>query len=189
VLTPITKALTGRQATAVLTEAIEAFGGAGYVEDTGIPVLLRDAHVLPIWEGTTNVLALDALRTLLDGGMAVLRRELGFLLQDLRAPELIRISAQIEAVLEAVDVRLKAGAGDASLERAARRIALSLGRCAAATVLARHAQWTLDTGDGMAATAAVRRFAQQGLSLLTEHLPEDDAALLGLGPDAPPIPP
>src|SRR5690606_11602564 len=103
---------------------------------TGIPLLLRDAHVLPIWEGTTNVLALDALRTLLDGGMPVLRRELGFLLQDVRAPELIRIGAQIEAVLEAVDVRIRVSAGDASLERAARRIALSLGRCAAAAVLA-----------------------------------------------------
>ena len=43
------------------SEALEAFGGAGYVEDTGLPTLLRDAQVLPIWEGTTNVLALDAL--------------------------------------------------------------------------------------------------------------------------------
>jgi acyl-CoA dehydrogenase len=37
------------------------FGGAGYVEDTGLPALLRDSQVLPIWEGTTNVLALVAL--------------------------------------------------------------------------------------------------------------------------------
>jgi hypothetical protein len=43
---------------------LEAFGGAGYVEDTGLPLLLRDSQVLPIWEGTTNVLALDALRAL-----------------------------------------------------------------------------------------------------------------------------
>ena len=44
-----------------MSECIEAFGGAGYVEDTGLPALLRDTQVLPIWEGTTNVLALDAL--------------------------------------------------------------------------------------------------------------------------------
>ncbi|MCI3952330.1 MAG: putative acyl-CoA dehydrogenase, partial [Burkholderiales bacterium] len=56
-LTPVAKLTTGKQAVAVLSEAIEAFGGAGYVEDTGIPVLLRDAQVLPIWEGTTNVLS------------------------------------------------------------------------------------------------------------------------------------
>src|SRR6185503_7874033 len=61
VLTPIAKLLTAKQAVAVVSECIEAFGGAGYVEDTGLPALLRDTHVLPIWEGTTNVLALDAL--------------------------------------------------------------------------------------------------------------------------------
>lgn len=38
------------------------FGGAGYVEDTGLPRLLRDAQVFAIWEGTTNVLSLDMLR-------------------------------------------------------------------------------------------------------------------------------
>ena len=64
-LTPIAKLTTGKQAVAVASETLEAFGGAGYVEDTGLPVLLRDAQVLPIWEGTTNVLSLDALlRTL-----------------------------------------------------------------------------------------------------------------------------
>jgi acyl-CoA dehydrogenase len=55
-LTPIAKLVTAKQAVAVVSEAIEAFGGAGYVEDTGLPVLLRDTQVLPIWEGTTNVL-------------------------------------------------------------------------------------------------------------------------------------
>ena len=63
-LTPLTKALTGKQAVAGVSEALECFGGAGYVEDTGLPRLLRDAQVLPIWEGTTNVLALDFLRAI-----------------------------------------------------------------------------------------------------------------------------
>jgi alkylation response protein AidB-like acyl-CoA dehydrogenase len=63
-LTPIMKLTTARQAVHVLSEVIEAFGGAGYVEDTGLPQLLRDAQVLPIWEGTTNVLSLDTLRAL-----------------------------------------------------------------------------------------------------------------------------
>ncbi|MBL8115207.1 MAG: acyl-CoA dehydrogenase family protein, partial [Acidobacteria bacterium] len=64
VLTPLAKLLTARQAVAVASEVLESFGGAGYVEDTGLPVLLRDAQVLPIWEGTTNVLSLDLLRAL-----------------------------------------------------------------------------------------------------------------------------
>ena len=63
-LTPVMKLTTGKQAVQVLSEVIEAFGGAGYVEDTGLPQLLRDSQVLPIWEGTTNVLSLDTLRAL-----------------------------------------------------------------------------------------------------------------------------
>src|SRR5215217_2820473 len=63
-LTPVMKLTTGKQAIAVASEVLETFGGAGYVEDTGLPVLLRDSQVLPIWEGTTNVLALDVLRAL-----------------------------------------------------------------------------------------------------------------------------
>ncbi|MEM7678880.1 MAG: acyl-CoA dehydrogenase family protein, partial [Myxococcota bacterium] len=66
VLTPITKLTTAKQAVSVASETLEAFGGAGYIEDTGLPVLLRDAQVLPIWEGTTNVLSLDTLRALRD---------------------------------------------------------------------------------------------------------------------------
>ncbi|HVY45768.1 MAG TPA: acyl-CoA dehydrogenase family protein, partial [Minicystis sp.] len=48
-LTPLAKLTTGKQAVAVLSEALECFGGAGYIEDTGLPRLLRDAQVLPIW--------------------------------------------------------------------------------------------------------------------------------------------
>ena len=44
---------------AIARETLECFGGAGYIEDTGLPQLLRDAQVYPIWEGTTNVLSLD----------------------------------------------------------------------------------------------------------------------------------
>ncbi|HVI70217.1 MAG TPA: acyl-CoA dehydrogenase family protein, partial [Pyrinomonadaceae bacterium] len=66
-LTPVMKLTTGKQAVMVASEALECFGGAGYVEDTGLPVLLRDSQVLPIWEGTTNVLALDTLRALDSG--------------------------------------------------------------------------------------------------------------------------
>ncbi len=63
-LIPIAKLYTAKQAIAVASETLEAFGGSGYVEDTGIPRLLRDAQVLSIWEGTTNILSLDALRAI-----------------------------------------------------------------------------------------------------------------------------
>jgi hypothetical protein len=41
---------------------MELIGGNGYIEDWVMPRLLRDAQVLPIWEGTTNILVLDTLR-------------------------------------------------------------------------------------------------------------------------------
>ena len=68
--TSLTKLYTAKRAVATASEVIEAFGGQGYMEDTGLPRLLRDAQVLPIWEGTTNVLSLDALRVLAKPGIA-----------------------------------------------------------------------------------------------------------------------
>ena len=64
ILTPITKLYTGKIAIQSVSEAVECFGGNGYMEDTGIPKILRDTQVLTIWEGTTNVLSLDMIRAL-----------------------------------------------------------------------------------------------------------------------------
>lgn len=63
-LTPIVKAVTGKLAVPCVSEAMELLGGNGYIEESPMPRLLRDAQVLPIWEGTTNVLVLDALRVM-----------------------------------------------------------------------------------------------------------------------------
>ena len=50
--------------TAHAAEALQCLGGNGYTEPTGMPQLLRDAAVHPIWEGAGNVVALDVLRTM-----------------------------------------------------------------------------------------------------------------------------
>jgi hypothetical protein len=63
-LTPLVKLYTAKQAVAVASEGLESFGGQGYIEDSKLPRHLRDAQVLPIWEGTTNVLSHDLLRVL-----------------------------------------------------------------------------------------------------------------------------
>lgn len=63
-LTPIAKLYCAKKNLAATTELIESFGGAGYLEDTGLPRWLRDNQVLTIWEGTTNVLSLDVLRAI-----------------------------------------------------------------------------------------------------------------------------
>src|ERR1051326_4807935 len=62
ILIPIAKAVTGKLAVPCVSEAMELIGGNGYIEDWVMPRLLRDAQVLPIWEGTTNILVLDTLR-------------------------------------------------------------------------------------------------------------------------------
>ena len=61
-LTPLLKMYTAKEAVSVISEGLECFGGQGYIEDTGLPRLLRDAQVLPIWEGTTNIQCLDLIR-------------------------------------------------------------------------------------------------------------------------------
>lgn len=63
-LTPMIKYHTGRQAVRFASEACEMLAGNGYVETFVTPRLYRDAQVLPIWEGTTNILVLDVLRCL-----------------------------------------------------------------------------------------------------------------------------
>ena len=62
--TPLAKLYTAKQNLRICSEVVESFGGYGYVEDSGLPKHLRDAQVLAIWEGTTNILSLDLLRAI-----------------------------------------------------------------------------------------------------------------------------
>jgi acyl-CoA dehydrogenase len=61
---PLAKALSGKLAVFAVSEAMEAIGGNAYIEESILPRLLRDCQVLPIWEGTTHILTLDALRAI-----------------------------------------------------------------------------------------------------------------------------
>jgi acyl-CoA dehydrogenase len=179
IMTPVAKLTTGRQVVAVLSEVVEAFGGGGYVEDTGVPLLLRDAQVLPIWEGTTNVLALETLRSIeACGGIDSVEREARFVMQGVREPDLIRISARVEQTLEAArDWLAQHMQRLPQLEAGARRFALTLGRTFALALLARQAQWCVDNGRDLRSLAAARRFAAAGLNLLRD-MHDDDARIL-----------
>jgi alkylation response protein AidB-like acyl-CoA dehydrogenase len=170
VLTPVAKLTTARQAVAVTSEVLECFGGAGYLEDTGLPVLLRDAQVLPLWEGTTNVLSLDTLRALrTEGGFEALLAEAAACSQAAREPVLAELAGRAVASLEGAGRWLAAALeehGRESAEAGARRFALTLGRCLALALLVRHAQWSLDEEEDGRARAAARRFAAAGFDLL-----------------------
>jgi putative acyl-CoA dehydrogenase len=62
VITPIAKYWITRRAPALALEAMECLGGAGYVEESGLPRIYREAPVNSIWEGSGNVQCLDVLR-------------------------------------------------------------------------------------------------------------------------------
>ena len=64
VATPLAKYWVTRRATGFIFEAMECLGGAGYVEESTLPRLYREAPVNSIWEGSGNVQCLDLLRVL-----------------------------------------------------------------------------------------------------------------------------
>jgi putative acyl-CoA dehydrogenase len=159
-LVPLTKLTTGKQAVAVASEAVESFGGAGYIEDTGLPTLLRDSQVLPIWEGTTNVLSLDVLRA------EAKDRAYSAVLADLVA-RIERLPSSLpkdgldvlKSTAQALTARTAALVESGNLENGARKVALTTGLCLEAMLLgetAAHAK----TPD---AAARFERFARARL--------------------------
>ena len=179
-LTPIVKLTTAKQGVAVASEVLEAFGGAGYIEDTGLPRLLRDAQVLPIWEGTTNVLSLDLLRALGKlGTLEPLAREV----HDAVAGADPGLKVAAETALRAVEhaqawlMKTMEG-GPHAVEAGARRLAMTLGRALELGFLVREATRSKKYGDEAKPAAAARRFAWNGVDLISDDSLDADARLL-----------
>lgn len=154
VMTPVMKLFTAKRAVSVASEGVEALGGVGYVEETGVPGVLRDAQVLPIWEGTTNVLSLDVARAVKKSGGGVLDA----LFADVErrvatahgAPELRAAAAAVVAATAS----LRRGVGEIFADEmltAARELALSLGRVFCGALLVEHAAATRGDDDALAA--------------------------------------
>ncbi len=113
----------------VVAEAMEVLGGNGYVEDSGLPRLYRQAPLNSIWEGSGNVIALDVLRAM---GRS--------------SDTLAAVSAEIELARGADSrfddavKRLHAELGDPDgLPLRARRVAGLLALCLQGSLLLRHA--------------------------------------------------
>jgi len=179
-LTPIAKLTTGKQAVAIASEAVESFGGAGYVEDTGLPRLVADAQVLPIWEGTTNVLSADTLRALAhEETRTALDQELSRRMESIREPSLLDGQKAVGQALEAARSFWSANLRDPGrLEAGARQYAMTLGRSYEALLMLEHAQHQKQRGGSERAAAAARRFIAHGLSSFTGVDPADAALLL-----------
>ena len=172
-LTPLAKLWTGKLAVRIASETCEAFGGAGYIEDTGIPQLLRDAQVYPIWEGTTNVLALDSLRAIASVGVEPLLDTADALLAEILKS---RASASLEAHAMSVCSAIKQAsqwlhrnaANADAMQAGARDLAFTLARSMAAALLCRQAAYSIkETGD-MRPSQALARFIGAGLVSLPD---------------------
>jgi alkylation response protein AidB-like acyl-CoA dehydrogenase len=154
-LTPLVKLYTAKQSIAVSSEILECFGGAGYVEDTGLPKLLRDAQVLAIWEGTTNVLSLDLLRAIgKDESLPLWIDDMQQRLDTLDAGELSAVINVIRHWLDELPGMLQS-----EPEKNARRIAWRMARILGATLFAEHAHWA----QGEESAALLQRWMEQPL--------------------------
>lgn len=80
IINPMTKKWSAEQGVYITRESMELMGGLGYIEDQVMPKLMRDIMVLPIWEGSGNIIILDMLRAVFkSNGLQVLFEEIGLI--------------------------------------------------------------------------------------------------------------
>ncbi|MDM0113913.1 acyl-CoA dehydrogenase family protein [Variovorax sp. J22R133] len=131
VITPAAKFWNTKRAVAVTAEAMEVFGGNGYVETGPMGRLFREAPVNSIWEGSGNVMCLDVLRAISrnpDDAMLVLAR-----LGEIAAHE-PRVLAQVQSLRDALQLPPDA------LERQARRFTQRLALTVQACLMLQYAE-------------------------------------------------
>ncbi len=77
IINPMTKKWSAEKGVYIVRESMELMGGLGYIEDQVMPKLMRDMMVLPIWEGSGNIIVLDMLRALWkSNGLTVLLEDI-----------------------------------------------------------------------------------------------------------------
>lgn len=166
ILTPITKLYTGKQAIAVSSEVIESFGGAGYMEDTGLPRLLRDSQVLSIWEGTTNVLSLDMLRAIQrENALAPFIQDLMSILSNVKNMELQTLASEVRKQVEEIGAFVKKASTESEdyLQGLAREFSMNLASSYMAALLIEHAEWSLKNEKDKHSLLIAKRWCEKKL--------------------------
>jgi alkylation response protein AidB-like acyl-CoA dehydrogenase len=178
-LTPVAKLYTAKQAIASASEVLEAFGGAGYVEDTGLPRLLRDAQVLSIWEGTTNVLSLDVLRAIeKDAAFGPFMADLRTRFERVKDTALSQSVNRIRTAAMRLESYLQKDQIEPMevLEAGARGFAYGLARTYAASLLVEQAEWLMENEIPSHGLAVAERWCAQELApLLSPNLALSEA--------------
>jgi putative acyl-CoA dehydrogenase len=129
--TAVAKYWVCKRAPAVAAEALECLGGNGYVEESGMPRLYREAPLNSLWEGAGNINSLDVLRVLArqPEGVAALLDELA----PARAAE-----PRLERAAAACERELGGAADPVALQAGARRLVERLAVLLQAALLVRH---------------------------------------------------
>jgi alkylation response protein AidB-like acyl-CoA dehydrogenase len=137
ILTPLIKLRACRDARKVTGDAMEMRGGNGYVEEWIEPRLLRESHLGSIWEGTSNIIALDVVRAAAKAeAHRALARRLEPMLATAPAALAQPLKERLDAALGLID---RAGRRDGDA-RAARQAATGLYHAAAAALFAHEAR-------------------------------------------------
>ncbi len=183
-LIPVTKLYTAKQGIRIASEIVESFGGVGYIEETGIPRLLREAQVLSIWEGTTNVLSLDVLRAMgRNDGLKAYSKSVKHRLEYVIDRRLIKDVVKVEKALhEIIRFSQKAVTEDVEFAQAmARGFAFSLARVYIASLLLEYAQMMAKDYADLRPSIVAKRWCQQNLTFLfcpDEKYRNDNLAIL-----------
>ncbi|MHC3432172.1 acyl-CoA dehydrogenase family protein [Delftia lacustris] len=164
ILTPMIKFRACRDARKVTGDAMEVRGGCGYIEEWSDPRLVRDSHLGSIWEGTSNIVALDVIRAIKrEGSLPVLCDHAAQLLAQTEAAT--EFKAALSASMDKA-AALALRAAEEGGDRLARAAASGLYHCFTATAMAWEASCT--------GSAERMRWAQ--LVLLHRVLPRDPLA-------------
>ncbi|MCL4422808.1 MAG: acyl-CoA dehydrogenase family protein [Actinobacteria bacterium] len=168
ILIPLAKLRTTRAALTAASQALEIFGGNGYMEDWPMARQLRDAQCHTIWEGTENILCIDVRRAMrADHAEQALFRRVQRALDSAAGRK--QLAKTVDLVASGLhDSRAAANYVMSAPEDMAllhvRRLAYLLADLAESALLMEEASWSLDR-DGNARKAAVAlRFASQRLS-------------------------
>ena len=143
---------------------MEVRGGCGYIEEWADPRLVRDAHLGSIWEGTSNIVALDVIRAIRrEGSLPVLQAHLRGLLADADLAPAYHEALEQALVRAAQLAERAAGEGG---EHLARQAATALYNCTTAIAMAWEAR----------KTGSAERLRLSQLALLHRVLPRDPLA-------------
>ncbi len=166
ILVPLAKMRCTRRGIDLASQAVEIYGGNGYIENWPVARQLRDAQCHTIWEGTENIICLDVLRAMAkeradEALFGRIERALGGAEHPALASTVTDVGRSLDEVKEAA----------AYLERApqevrllqARRIAEYMADVTQAALLVEEAAWELANKDSARKAIVARHFASMRL--------------------------